>query len=192
MNKSAPDLRQGLYSLGIFFLTIAVFYILLIQPAISTRSSNAERIEDLLFQSSRFALSGQENDFLKDEIKQLKTQNPSKKDFLEDKAPAIVAADLQKKIKVLVGSSGGNLISTHALTQEKDELFPKITVKVHMRTDMNALREVFYQVAINKPLLFTENVLIQKSRRSSRRRQQTNNQIEVRFDVSGYMNPSST
>ena len=59
-----------------------------------------------------------------------------------------------------------------------------------MRTDIKALRDVFYQIAINEPLLFTENILIQKSRARSRKKQRVDNQIEVRFDVSGYMNPS--
>jgi hypothetical protein len=191
MNNLSPDLRQGIYSLGILFLVILAFYTVLIQPAISARSKNTERIEDLMFQSSKFTLSSQRSDLLKDEIANLKKQNPNKNNFLENKAPAIVAADLQKKIKALVASSGGNLVSTHALTDGKEGLFSKITVKVHMRTDMNALRDVFYQIAINEPLLFTENILIQKSRASSRRKQRVNNQIEVRFDVSGYMNPSS-
>ncbi len=190
MNNLSPDLRQGIFSLGILFLVILAFYSVLIQPAISARSKNTERIEDLMFQSSKFTLSSQESDLLKEKIANLKNQNPNKNNFLQNKAPAIVAADLQKKIKALVESSGGNLVSTHALTDGKEELFSKITVKVHMRTDIKALRDVFYQIAINEPLLFTENILIQKSRARSRRKQRVDNQIEVRFDVSGYMNPS--
>jgi len=191
MNNLSPDLRQGIYSLGILFLVILAFYSVLIQPAMSARIKNTERIEDLMFQSSKFSLSSQEYDLLKEEIANLKKQNPNKNNFLENKAPAIVAADLQKKIKALVESSGGNLVSTHALTDGKEELFSKITVKVHMRTEMNGLRDVFYQVAINEPLLFIDNILIQKSRASRRKKQRAVNQIEVRFDVSGYMNPSS-
>ncbi len=191
MNNLSPDLRQGIYSLGILFLVILAFYTVLIQPAITAGTKNTERIEDLMFQFSKFSLSSQESDLLKDEIVHLKQQNPNKNNFLENKAPAIVAADLQKKLKALVDSSGGNLVSTHALTDGKEELFSKITVKVHMRTDMNAMRDVFYQIAINEPLLFTENILIQKSRARSRKKQRVDNQIEVRFDVSGYMNPSS-
>jgi hypothetical protein len=190
MNNLSPDLRQGIFSLGILFLVILAFYTVLIQPAISARSKNTERIEDLMFQSSKFTLSSQESDSLKEKIANLKNQNPNKNIFLQNKAPAIVAADLQKKIKALVESSGGNLVSTHALTDGKEELFSKITVKVRMRTDMNALRDVFYQIAISEPLLFTENILIQKSRARSRKKQRVDNQIEVRFDVSGYMNPS--
>ena len=190
MNNLSPDLRQRIYSLGILFLVILVFYSILIQPAISARIKNTERIEGLMFQSSKLSLSSQESDLLKEEIANLKKQNPDKNNFLENKAPAIVAADLQKKIKALVESSGGNLVSTHALTGGKEELFSKITVKVHMRTDIKALRNVFYQIAINEPLLFTENILIQKSRARSRKKQRVDNQIEVRFDVSGYMNPS--
>jgi len=189
MNNSS-DMRHGVYSLGILLLVILGLYVILIQPAISARSRNAERIEDLMFQSSRFTLASQKTDLLKNEIEQLKKQSPSKKGFLKDEVPAIVAADLQKNIKDLVESIGGTVVSTHALTQNEEELYPKITVKVHLRIDVNALRDVFYQIAINKPLLFTDNIMIQKRHTSGRNRQQANNQIEVRFDISGYMNPS--
>ena len=191
MNNVSPDIRQGIYSLGILCLIIVGFYLALIQPAISARVENTERIEDLMFQSNRFSLSSQESDTLTNEIKELQKENPNKKDYLENKAPAIVAAGLQKQIKILVESSGGTLVSTNPLTNKDDELYPSVTVKVHMRTDIDALRKIFYQMAINKPLLFTENILIQKPRTSSRNRKQSNNQIEVRFDVSGYINPSS-
>ena len=97
MNNLSPDLRQGIYSLGILFLVILAFYSVLIQPAMSARIKNTERIEDLMFQSSKFSLSSQEYDLLKEEIANLKKQNPNKNNFLENKAPAIVAADLQKK-----------------------------------------------------------------------------------------------
>lgn len=184
MISFSPDMRQGICSLGILLLIVFGFYILLVQPAVSTRSQNTERIEDLMFQSSKFALSAQNNAPLINEIKQLEKENPSKKYFLDGNAPAIVAADLQKNIKTFVKSSGGNLISSHALGLREDELFPKVTVKIHMRTDINALRDVLYQIAISRPLLFTENVMIQ------RKGKQADNRIEVRFDVSGYINPS--
>ncbi len=190
MINFSQDMRQGIYSLGILFLMVFGFYVALIQPAISARSRNAEQIENLIYQSSRFTLSSQKNLLMKNEIKKLKNQSPSVKGFLDDKAPAIVAADLQKHIKIMVESSGGSLVSTHALPLNEDELFPKVTVKVHLRTDVNSLRDVFYQIAINKPLLFTDNILIQKRHIGNRNRRQTDNQIDVRFDVSGYMNPS--
>ncbi len=143
MNNFSPELQQSIYSLGILLLVILAFYMILVQPAISTERENTEHIEDLMFQSSRLILSSQESDLIKDEIGHLKKQNPSKTDFLEDKKLGTVAADLQKKIKALIESSGGDLVSTHTLTDRKEGLFSEIMVKVHMRVDIHALRDVF-------------------------------------------------
>lgn len=192
MNPGTSDWRHGFASLAILILLIAGLYFLMVQPALSTNNINAERIDNLEFQSEKFNRSKQEVDFLTSEIKQLQKQYPNKQGFLEAKAPAVVAADLQKQIKTMVTGSGGTLLSTHALTQAGDELFPRIAIKVHMRSDIKTLLNVLYQITINRPLLFTENVLIQKRHTGARNKQQINNQIEVRFDVSGYINPSST
>lgn len=192
MTEFTTESKRGLYAIGFLLLIVIVFYTLIIGPSLSARTDNAERIDDLIFQIDKFSHAGHSQSLLQAEINQLKIQNQEKKDFLENNSPAIVAADLQKMIKTLVESSGGNLVSTHALDKNEEDLFPKITVKVHMRADITTIQNVLYQLIVNKPLLFTDNILIQKRQSNSRKRQQAVNILDMRFDISGYLSASKT
>lgn len=188
MNVHSPSVRHGFISLSVLILLFVSLYLVVVAPALAKKAENRERMKDLAFQSVKFNNAKSEIESLKKEIERLNEQSPDKVNFLKDDTPAIVAADLQKQIKALVESSGGDLISTHALPQKEDELFPKITIKVHLRTNIDALRKIFYQITVNRPLLFTDNILLQQ-RNSVSIDQQTENIIEVRIDISGYINP---
>lgn len=106
--------------------------------------------------------------------------------------PAIIAANLQKKLKTIVESNGGNLVSTHAITGKDDGGHAKVTIKVHMQVDMNALQAVLYNLTTNKPLLFIDNILIQRRHVSRKRKNKNSGKGEVRFDVTGYLDSAAS
>ncbi len=188
MKTKLSHWQHGLFSAGISLITVAVFYFVLIQPALTTRKANVDRIEDLTFQLSKFSGAAGNIKVLENEIKTLNNNNANKADFLTGDVPAIIAAELQKKLKTIVEASGGNLVSTHAITGKDDDVYPKVTIKVHMQVDMKALQAVLYKLTNNKPLLFTDNLLIQRRHVSSKRQNKNTGLLEVRFDVTGYLN----
>ena len=159
----------------------------LIHPAFKIKKENVDRIDDLSFQLSKFSHAEAKIKQLKNEIDSINNSDINKDDFLKGNAPAIVAANLQKKLKTMVKSSGGNLVSTHAITGKDDGVYPKVTIKVHMQVDMKALQTVLYNLTINKPLLFIDNLLIQRRHTSSKRQNRNTGLLEVRFDVTGYL-----
>jgi hypothetical protein len=187
MNKSLSNWQHAVISLGILILFAAGLYIILLQPALTARKEYQERIDDYSFQLNKFRDTESQIGDLQKQIERLKKQDPDNGNYLEDKSPSLVAAELQKQLKTLIESNGGNLVSTHVITTTDDELFPKVTIKIHMQAEMDTLQTVFYQLAINKPILFTSNVQIQKRNTSSRRKQANAGKLEVRFDVTGYI-----
>jgi general secretion pathway protein M len=188
MNKALTHWQHGLISASILILLIASFYIVLIQPALTTKHDNIGRIDDLQFQLNKFSHAKTQIAQLRNEIKTLNDSDINNGDFLTGSAPAIIAANLQKKLKAVIESNGGNLVSTHAITGKDDDVFPKVTVKVHMQVDMKALQAVLYNLTNNKPLLFIDNLLIQRRHVSSKRQNRNSGLLEVRFDVTGYLN----
>ena len=188
MNNKLSHWQHGLISAGILITLVASVYLVLVQPALKTKNENIDRIDDLSFQLSKFSSAEAQIKQLENEIRSLNDSDINKGDFLEGSAPAIVAATLQKKLKTIIEASGGNLVSTHAITGKDDDVYPKVTIKVHMQVDMNALQTVLYGLTNNKPLLFTDNLLIQRRHTSSKRRNRNTGLLEVRFDVTGYLN----
>ncbi len=187
MTKMLSHGQHGILSASILVIVTTLFYLVLIQPALSKKTEHQERIEDLSFQLSKFTHAEAQIAQLTDDIQSLKNHDSNNDDFFEGNGPAIIAADLQKKLKALVEASGGNLVSTHAITGKEDDVYPMITIKVHMQVDMNALRAVLFSLNNHKPLLFTDNLLIQRRHVSSRRQNSNSGLIEVRFDVTGYL-----
>ncbi len=191
MTDKLSNWQHGIISVTILFFVSVAFYLIIIQPALKIRINNAERIDNLSFQLNKFSTTKAQIEQLKEEIKNITEHDVNKGNFLEGKAPAIIAANLQKKLKTIIETNGGNLVSTHAITGKEDDSYPKVTIKVHMQVDMKALQAVLYNLTTNKPLLFTDNLLIQSRQSSSKRKNRNSGQIEVRFDVTGYLDNSA-
>jgi Type II secretion system (T2SS), protein M subtype b len=192
MKTSIQDSLHGIYSLLILIMFVCIIYLSLIQPLLSERHENSERIESLTFQLNRFSNTSMKIDLMRDEIKQLKLQNSDTKGFLKNNTPAVVAADLQKKFKELIKSNGGNLVSTHVVKQKNQDIYQKITIKTHIKANIETLNNVLYKLTSNNPLLFTENIMIQKRTVNKKKSSQNNDLLEIRFDVSGFINNNSS
>ncbi len=192
MTKKLPDWQHGLISTGILLLVVVAFYLVLIQPALTIKSENRERIDNLIFQLNKFSNAKIQIEQLKHEINNITENDVNKGNFLEGGVPAIIGANLQKKLKTIIEANGGNLVSTHAIAGNVDDAHPKVTIKVHMQVDMKALQAVLYNLTTNKPFLFTDNLLIQRRQISSRRNNRNSGLVEVRFDVIGYTNNTAT
>lgn len=176
-------------SLILLLAALAGAYLVLVKPAIAGRQNFHTRLDKLRFQYTRLSASLSHIDAIRADLKKLKQQPTDKTGFITDKQRALAAADLQRHINTLISSSGGDLISTQVTPDKNDkETFPAITVKVHVRADIDALQKLLYQLAAGNPVLTTDNLLIQ-SRNTGLpgRRQREENQLDVRFDVTGFI-----
>lgn len=195
MKGQMTKTQHALLSVAILLLALLTINFGIIQPATAQRESNDARIASLQFRLEKFRDTKQLIRELKAEIVKLKAGQSDTNDFFKDKPAALVAADLQQQVKKLIESNGGNLISTHAMGEGDDEIFNSVIVKVHMRGNIESLQKIFYQLSNDKPVLFIDNLMIQKQHRTTSRRrrkelyQYTSGQsnLESRFDVSGYI-----
>ncbi|MEE8321880.1 MAG: type II secretion system protein GspM [Gammaproteobacteria bacterium] len=188
-------LQHALLSVTVLLLVLLIINFGIIQPSIAKRETNDARISDLQFRLEKFMDSKQLIRELKSEIAKSKAEQSDINDFFEDKPAALVAADLQQQIKKLVESNGGSLISTHAMGEEEEEIFNSVIVKVHMRGNIGSLQKIFYKLSNAKPVLFIDNLMIQKQHRTTSRRGRKEifqnapgqSNLEIRFDMSGYI-----
>ncbi len=192
MNRHLSDQKHALLALLILLVLLAAFYTALVRPAIIQKGENQARIESLFFRFNQFSRAGAEITRLQDEINRLRAAETGGNDFLAAAAPAIAAARLQNNLKAMIEESGGNLISTQALPGRDDEAYPRVTVKVRMQADMNALQAVLYQLMVNRPLLFTDNMMIQRRNTAPGPRDSGAGLLEVHFDVSGYIEEAAS
>lgn len=182
--------RHALLSLGLLLSVIALLFSVLVLPAINGRLEFHNRLSELQFQYAKFQHIVQQSGALQEELAQLQNAQTDQSGFLEEKPEALAAADLQKQIKTLIDTNGGNLISTQVVKSRAGEtgVFPEVTIKVHMRSDIEALQKLLYQLASSETVLQVDNLLIQKRRQGGGRRARRDaNLLEIRFDTTGYI-----
>jgi hypothetical protein len=197
MTNELKSWQHATASLLILLLFIAVFYSVLIAPALSARSDYHETLDDLQFQYSRIHNSLRTIDNIRMELDQLRLAQPDQQGFFQEKAESLVAADMQQTINELVNTSGGELVSTQLARTSGDSSeaeFPKLTINVHMRATIEALQKLLYQVMINDPVLVLDSLQIHAPTIAGPRgrARQTAAQLDVRFDMSAFVYRSVT
>jgi len=188
MKTNFSKWQHAVISYGMLILCLFALYILLVEPAIDARISIKDKYDNLELQLTKYRQAEQQMLAFKNQITQLDRKLPGKKYFLEEKSNALAAADLQKHLKTLIESHTGDLISIQPFDDNKTDLFPKVTIKIHMRSNTNSMQQILYQLESSTPRLFIDNVIIQQNRRTTRRRMpQDPDQLDIRFDVTGYI-----
>ena len=184
--------QHALISLGILFLVLSILFVGLVAPAMTAKNASNERTENLQLQHARYKSAEQELIQLEKQLEQLLHQYLNhKEDFLEEKQQTLAAADLQQYLKKVIESHAGNLVSTQPITDINKKPFPKVTIKIHMRGNINALQKTLYQLESSRPQLFIDNVIIQRRNPTGRGKQLHIDRLDIRFDVNGYIFDSS-
>lgn len=180
--------KHAAISLTILLTVLGLFYTVIIHPGFSIRMKLKERYEEIQFQFSKLGDPENETRQLKNELKKLGSRETDKTGFLENKPEALAAADLQKHIKTLIESNAGEMISTQVVQLKETDTFPHVTIKVHLRGNIEALRNILYRLNTEQPVLLIDNFLVQARQGSAGRRAQPGaDQLEVRFDLTGFM-----
>lgn len=187
----SPATRRIL-ALGILVLVVALPYWLIVQPLIdqfaAVNAEIAERQEAL----ARYRMVAARLGALEEQLEAMKRAGGRADDYLRGGSEAIVAADLQNRVKTLIDRSGGKLASTQVLTAAEEGGFRQVIVRVRLTTGIEGLRRILYELETGQPLLFIDNLDI--STRQDRRRageSESDPELTVSFDVYGYLRPSA-
>ncbi len=182
--------QQRLLALSLFFLGIILVLGLIVVPLVDAAASYDESIEDLQFKLLRFKRVVAGRDKVLAHLDTLKRRKGEGDHFSNRETPALASADLQQLIKKAVVDAGGRLISTQVVPENEEEHFIKTSVKVRMSGDTAALRNVLYEIETARPILIVDNLTIRATSGRRDRRTRTllpSNELNVNFDVSGYM-----
>jgi general secretion pathway protein M len=198
----APNLnqrQQSLLALGILVAVLLLFYVVIIMPVLEKRSAFHEKLDELQLQNTHFANLISQRGLIMEDLARLRQEQTSMPEFLEDKTEALAAADLQNKVKTIIESHDGNLISTQVLQRENSGTFPEIRISIHVSASLEKLRNVIYTLESGTPTLLIDNLNMQKRYTSMARRsgpmpgaEAVEDLIEARLEVIGYIYRAET
>ena len=116
--------------------------------------------------------------------------------FLQGTNEALVAAQIQNRVKALSEAARGELKSTQVLPAQDEGKYRRITIRVQLTLDLPAAQSLIYGVETASPLLFLDN-LDMRAHIAERRRDRSapgsdDGMLDLRFDVYGYVRGGKT
>lgn len=191
----SPRLRR-LLALALLIAVVAVPYLAIIRPVIAEFADNRDTLVEqarLLERYGRLAAAGEG---LSERIETLRQEPVAENAYLEGASEALVAAELQTRVKSAVQSNGGTLNSTQILDPASEAGFRRLTVRVRMSASTDALPKVLHALVASQPFLFIDNVDINartvRSRAGGGAGETESVELIASFDLFGYMRPGAT
>lgn len=164
-----------------------------LRPLLGAYRQNEAEIAAKHGLGQQFRRIGQSRQALESKLDEVRERLSPDGLYLRAASDALVAAELQDRVKTLVEANGGKLNSTQSLPARDEGGFRRITIRVQMTVFVAPMQTIFHTLESAKPYLFLDNVDIR--RRVQRRRRARNQQEEgperestltVRFDLYGY------
>ena len=180
-------------ALALLGAVLAGLYLLAVRPMTEQYlhyRRSIDQSQDLLGQYRRLGAS---LPALQSQLDELDRRRTSAGTHLQGASDALVAADLQNRIKGIVDAHGGQLTSTQILAAKDEAELRRIGIRVQMTATVDALYRIFHDLESGKPFLFLDNIDI-RQRRARRRRKEAadDSNLAVRFDIYGYLRTEAT
>jgi general secretion pathway protein M len=193
MFSSVTPRQSRALAVSILILLVVIVTLLAIYPAWSLNGEYDVQIEDIQFQIERYQRIAGQDDRYQVEFNTLKRRQQSDMRYLQSKTDLLANAELQRRIKQVVATAQGRIISSQTAQISQEEVLSKVAIRVRMKSTLENPVKIFHQIETQKPYLFIENISL-RSRHLPRRRLPTNKKIEneikqldLEFLVIGYI-----
>lgn len=180
-------------AVGLLVGSIALVYLLFLGPLIGSYKDYDERIEQLRSRLAKFQKNAEDREVLQRQFEQLKKQiGKQQAGYLKGKTQALAAAEMQDHVKRVIEAAAGHLTSIQTLQDQKqDESKSRVTIKVQMTGAITTVQKVFHGLESGQPRVFLGNVYLRaKSGYVYRQGQPQSDQLDVRFDLYGFLQPT--
>ena len=191
MIQIMPDQRSS-RTTALMLLVIAVLlvYLLFFHWFVLRHKGYAEEISDLREQLSRFNSIAAQRATLQERLGQIRSAESDAALFLAQQTFDEAAAAINSSIGDLVRTQAGDtcqITSRQPVPSRVQERFQRVTVNVRMRCDAEDFMKILYSMETAEPLMLVDNVNIIKPRARRVRGAQPQGELDIRFNVSGYL-----
>ena len=194
MSEQLSSNQQRWLALGLLLLVGLLLITLVVMPIANQGLEYNENKQDLAFRLKRFRQVIASKDSVLEKIAEAREQIQSQGYFSAQQSESLASAELQKLLKKSISAAGGQLTSTQVLPRKIEQSFIRISVKVRMVGDMEALRSVLYEIETSRPLILVEQLDIRpirgKRNRITRKIEATG-KLNINFQVTSFMKEKS-
>lgn len=192
IHNLAPH-HQRLIAVSILLLGIILISSVTVVPVIIAHLDYNDEIESLTDKLHRYKRIAAKKPVLQKHVEQLQRAMPAQNYYLRNTGEALAAAELSSIVKNAIKANNGELISTRTVPGKDGETtkgFNRVTIKVEMRGNVNALHSVLHKLEMGTPLLFINHTRVRARSQVRRSRQKKKRasvgSLDIRFNVTGY------
>ncbi|WP_261840868.1 type II secretion system protein GspM [Aliamphritea ceti] len=158
--------RYRVAALALLLVSVALIYWLLISPLLSRYLETHSEIQQMEHELLVYQRVASELDNNQTKLKELRAATPVTDQYLREPKPSLAAAQLQQMINTMISRTGGQLVSTSINNRPQNEPLQAVSIKVHLRTEIDDLVKVLYSIEHNRPVLFTDDLVIRSTIRT--------------------------
>lgn len=166
-------LQQQVAAIVLGFVLLSLVMGVTVLPVAVTAIDNVEKIGSLKEKLSIYKriLSAKKN--VKSELEDYRKNPPGKDFYLYSESESLALAALQNIVRKTVEKHGAVVVSTNTVSQKKNKdvkngLSNALTVMVKMRSEIEALQRIFFDLETSKPLMVLDRLQIDSSKRRGR------------------------
>ena len=184
--------RSRLTAVLLFVVALILVYLLGFHWFILRQIDYGEEIADLSEQLGRFQRVAAQRDTIESQLESLQGRRSESNLFLEEEDFNEAAAGMSERLNQMVSTQADEscqIVSRQPVRARVVERFEKVTVNVRMRCSIEDLMRILYSLETGVPMIIVEELTVIKPRARRRMRNQavSDNSLDVRFNMSGYL-----
>ncbi|MBW9261077.1 MAG: type II secretion system protein M [Candidatus Thiodiazotropha sp. (ex. Lucinisca nassula)] len=182
MIESLTPTQSRLLALGLLLLLVGVSLFAVIYPVWTLNSHYDETISNHQHQIQLYQRIYSQADHYQSEEARLKRFRQSDRRYLQSKTDSLAKAELQRRVKGVVSSNRGEILSTQIVSNDQEDGFSRVAIRVRMKSTLEDSVSIFHKLESEKPFLFVDEIVI-RSRPIARRRLPANKEIKQRLEL---------
>jgi general secretion pathway protein M len=181
----SPPLNRA-FALAILLGLIGIAWYGIVSPLLDSYWTSRDTVDQLRLTLARYERAGGDIEQRKGELAALQQRQAAADGFLQGSNDALIAAEVQNRIKTLAEQAKAELKSTQILPAQEEGKLRRISVRAQLSMKLGAAQRIFHGLETSSPMLFLDNVNLRA--RPERRREEAAEDptLDVRFDIYGY------
>jgi len=195
--KVLPDRQQSRpLAIGLLVVALVLVYFLFFHWFVVKHVRLSGEIGRLENQIARYKGTVELADPMRERLNELRASQMDSALFLAGEDPNIATAELIRMLRDWVDRSAAdaelcNITNTSPRRNSDPERFRSVRVNVRMQCPLDDFMRILYEMETGVPLVFVDNMMINQRLTPDQRRRRSSTpygQIDIRFEMYGYLN----
>lgn len=178
-------------AIGLLVIALGAIYFVGFHWYVAAQAELATEISQLEQQAARFKAAINRRGELEARLSELEEARLDSALFLGEDSFALAAARLTRTLRETVRNESEHsefcrVTATENRAPDEEERFEQVTVNVRMTCPLDDLVKIIYALERNTPMIFIDSLIIQQRGGRTRRGNNVEGALEVRFDMYGF------